>query len=72
VQLDDAAMNAIVAIHFIQPSTLRADDFDAFYAARKASLIALVERAMAKSVAAMPADILAADEHESAAETVAA
>lgn len=72
VQLDDAAMNAIVASHLIQPSTLRADDFNAFHAARKASLIALVERAMAKSVAAIPADVLAADEDESAAEAVAA
>ncbi len=72
VQLDDAAMNAIVASHLIQSSTLRADDFDAFYAARKASLIALVERAMAKSVAAIPADILAANEDESEAEAVAA
>ena len=55
VQLDDAAMDAIVARHFIDPRALRADNFDAFYAARNASLIALVERAMAKPVAGIAA-----------------
>jgi len=71
VQLDDAAMNAIVASHFIEPSALRADDFAAFYAARKASLIALVERAMAKSVVGIPAGTPAANEDDSEEEVAA-
>jgi hypothetical protein len=72
VQLDDAAMNAIVASHFIDPSALRADDFAAFYAARKASLITLVERAMAKAVVGIPAGSSAANEYESEEEAFAA
>jgi len=71
VQLDDAAMNAIIATHLIQPSTLRVDDFDAFYAARKAALVALVERAMAKSVAGIPAGTVAANEDDSEEPAVA-
>lgn len=48
VQLDDAAMDSLLASHFIDPKTLRADDFEAFYAARKAALLMLIERAMGK------------------------
>ena len=64
VQLDDTAMNSIVASHFIEPDAMRADDFKAFYAARKASLIALVERAMAKAVVGVPAGTLVVNEDE--------
>jgi hypothetical protein len=64
VQLDDTAMNSIVASHFIEPDAMRADDFKAFYAARKASLIALVERAMAKAVVGVPAGTLVVTEDE--------
>ncbi|HRG99945.1 MAG TPA: DUF262 domain-containing protein [Polyangiaceae bacterium] len=48
VKLDDAAMDAILKSHVIDPTLLRADSFDAFYAARKASLLGLVESAMGK------------------------
>jgi hypothetical protein len=41
--------------HLIAPALLRTDSFDSFYAARKAALLALVERAMGKvSVEASP------------------
>lgn len=48
VQLKDEAMNAIVASHLISPQFLRSDDFKDFYSARKAALLALIERAMGK------------------------
>ena len=47
---DDSAMDAILETHLITPSTLRSDDFEAFYAAREASLLEIVERAMGKSL----------------------
>jgi hypothetical protein len=40
----------IVATHLIDPGALRAADFDAFFAARRAALLALVSKAMGKSV----------------------
>jgi hypothetical protein len=49
VQLADAPMDAILQSHLIEPSHLRADDFQAFYAARKTSLLRLVEGAMGKA-----------------------
>jgi hypothetical protein len=49
VQLNDAEMDQILASHAIDPALLRADAFRAFYAARRAALLALVEGAMGKS-----------------------
>ncbi|MBR4737651.1 MAG: DUF262 domain-containing protein [Rhodocyclaceae bacterium] len=49
VQLADAQMNTIVESHLIDANTLRADDFDNFYKARKAALVKLIERAMGKA-----------------------
>ncbi len=49
VQLPDLAMDALLASHRIAPATLRADDFPAFYQARKAALLALIEGAMGKA-----------------------
>ncbi len=48
VQLDTAAMDAIVRTHVIDPSFLRTDDFDGFFQARKAALLRLIEHAMGK------------------------
>jgi hypothetical protein len=36
--------------HLIEPARLRADDFDAFVAARREALLSLIERAMGKAV----------------------
>lgn len=44
VQLDE-----ILRSHRIEPALLRADDFDAFYAARKAELLEMIEGAMGKA-----------------------
>lgn len=48
VQLDDAAMNAILEGHRIPTGALRADDFDAFYQQRKRLLLGVIEKAMGK------------------------
>jgi hypothetical protein len=48
VQLNDDGMNALLESHLINAQTLRADDFDAFYADRKIKLLALIERIMGK------------------------
>src|SRR5690606_28375296 len=45
VQLSDDEMDAILRSHAIDPALLRADSFAAFYKARKAALLVLVERA---------------------------
>lgn len=51
VQLGDEQMNAILGTHYVDPVTLRSDDFSAFYAARKAALVKIVERVMGKVAA---------------------
>lgn len=48
--IDGAALDAHLATHVIEPGLLRSDDFDAFYATRRDALIALIERAMGKTV----------------------
>ncbi|NBB81518.1 MAG: DUF262 domain-containing protein [Verrucomicrobia bacterium] len=48
VKLDDAAMNKILMSHRIPADLLRQDNFQSFYAGRKAELLRLVERAMGK------------------------
>ena len=47
--LDSAAMDALLATHQVPAQFLRADDFEGFYAARKANLLALIEQAMGKA-----------------------
>jgi hypothetical protein len=46
VQLSDEDMNALVASHGISASTLRNDDFEAHYLARKLALFGLIGKAM--------------------------
>ena len=48
VQLPEAEQDAILRTHLIGPSLLRSDDLEAFYAARKQALLAIIERAMGK------------------------
>jgi hypothetical protein len=55
VQLSDAGMNAILESHLILATTLRADDFDAFYSARKTALLSLIERVMGKQLLSVSA-----------------
>ncbi|NTX33488.1 DUF262 domain-containing protein [Myxococcus sp. CA033] len=63
VQLAETKMDDILASHVIQPALLRTDSFDAFYAARRKALLALVERAMDK-VSAEASSVVADDGEE--------
>ncbi len=49
VQLSDEDMNALVASHGISATTLRNDDFEAHYQARKLALFELIGKAMGSS-----------------------
>ena len=51
VQLPNEAMNLLLASHRIDPIALREDDFESFYSARKAALLALITEAMGKAAA---------------------
>jgi hypothetical protein len=50
VSIDADAMDEHLVTHFIDPSILRADDFDAFFEARKQALIDVIESATGKQV----------------------
>jgi hypothetical protein len=52
VQLDDAAMDALLVSHCVPVGPLRADDFQAFYAQRQQELVQLIEKVMGKGAAA--------------------
>lgn len=52
VQMGDDQMDSILSTHFVDPATLRNDDFSAFYSARKGALVKVVERAMGKTASA--------------------
>lgn len=51
VKIDDVTMDAIVQSHLINPSLLRADSFQEFYADRKIALLRVIEAAMGKAAA---------------------
>ncbi|MBD2682648.1 MULTISPECIES: DUF262 domain-containing protein [Nostoc] len=50
VQLDDAAMDALLTTHQIDPVTLRKDDFEGFMVTRQRMILAKIEAAMGKPV----------------------
>jgi hypothetical protein len=52
VKIGGDQMDSILSTHFVDPSTLRNDDFGAFYYARKSALVMVVERAMGKRASA--------------------
>jgi hypothetical protein len=68
VQLNDQNMDAILRTHCIDSTFLRADDFQGFFEARRATLLSLVEEAMGKqavsSGAEAPENGFEADEDE--------
>jgi hypothetical protein len=69
VQLPNEAMDALLSSHRIDANALRADDFGAFYQARKAALLALIEAAMGKaSMCSVTTDTDAANDDEDLAE----
>ncbi len=66
VQLSPTAMDMILRTHCIGPNFLRTDDFEGFYADRKATLLRLVETAMGKqsivTTEMAPEDVLDGEE----------
>lgn len=72
MQLGDEGMNAILESHLIPATALRADDFDAFYSARKSALLALIERVMGKQLLAAPLREVHAEEAEDAEDELVA
>ena len=59
-------MNEILSSHIIEPSLLRANDFDAFFTARETALLRQIEKAMGKSLVmqVVPMQTDEADEDE--------
>lgn len=53
VKIDDAAMDALLISHRIPVSAIRSDDFEAFYASRKAALLGVIESVMGKATLGM-------------------
>lgn len=64
VNLDENAMNVLLASHRIPVNAIRADDFDMFYAERKAALLLLIESAMGKSPLGVGYDDADGDEND--------
>ncbi|MBN1459459.1 MAG: DUF262 domain-containing protein [Armatimonadetes bacterium] len=50
VGIDSEHMNQHVSTHMVDPAALRADDFEAFFGARKEALISKIEEVMGKPV----------------------
>ncbi|CBL45877.1 Conserved hypothetical protein [gamma proteobacterium HdN1] len=65
VGINNDAMDAILHSHCIDPAALRADDFDGFYVRRQERLLAIVERAMGKTIERSAAAEVANDECDS-------
>lgn len=49
-RLDRAQLDGLLSTHLVDPSALRAADFEAFFAARQEALVAVIEKAMDKQV----------------------
>lgn len=47
-QIPGESLNVVLASHLIDATTLRADDFDSFFAVRREQIVGLVEQAMGK------------------------
>jgi hypothetical protein len=50
VQLDDAGMDLILGSHYIDPATLRANDFERFLERRRQTFISVIAEVMGKAV----------------------
>lgn len=50
VQLDDDGMNAILATHYIDPASLRANDYDGFVESRRGLLLTELSKVMGKAL----------------------
>lgn len=72
VKIDDAAMDAILRTHAIEPGFLRNDDFCGFYVRRKQALLVLIGQAMGKPIQQVESSLaaLVLDEDEEEAQGV--
>jgi hypothetical protein len=61
VQLDDAGMDAILKTHYINPTTLRQDDFEGFITSRQCMMLAKIEAAMGKPIFATVDDSISSN-----------
>ena len=68
VRLTDPEMDDILKSHVIDPALLRGDSFNEFYEARKAALLAIVERAMGKASSEDSSNIADDDVEDDAAD----
>ena len=64
VALKPVEMNAILRTHLIDPSSLRSDDFDAFYEARKEALLKLIAATMGKQLLPVAAAVDSLEDEE--------
>jgi hypothetical protein len=55
---------AILRSHLIEPSVLRSDDFEEFYALRRRALLSIIERAMGKPSVTQERELPAVDDEE--------
>jgi hypothetical protein len=64
--IEPARMDELLRSHQIEPTALRADDFDQFFQARSLALLKKIEKAMGKAITAGPVepDVPEADEYE--------
>ena len=63
VQLDDEGMDAILRSHFINPMSLRSDDYPGFIEARRAQLVEQISEKMGKAVS-LSGEAVAEDESD--------
>lgn len=61
-QISKGSQDDILRSHLIEPALLRADDFDAFYAARRRSLLEIIEKVMGKAGITQAAEEPAVDD----------
>jgi hypothetical protein len=69
VQISEAEQNEILKSHVIDPSLLRADDFAAFFTARKKSLLDIISATMGKAILPAGGEAPAEDVENEAEET---
>jgi hypothetical protein len=71
--IEEVRMDDILRSHVIEPAHVRADDFDTFFQAREAALLARIENAMGKPIAreAMPEPTEAVSDYQEDEENAA-
>ncbi len=68
--VDSATLDKVLATHLLQADALRAADFDAFFAHRRAALLDLISAVMGKPVVEEQSELAEADTYETEADEV--